>query len=192
MLTRDGKQPSCNERMAGADSIPWDGISAAGFACTAIGASTTTRARCTGSAPAADTCASRSLIISAGLGIQVAEGPEPLAADSSDPPGRQLQAAPPEPSHHLSPTARMEVEVEELAEELGSNCGGYGDDQGDEEPKPVTSSTTMTGRSAARSMLPSRLSALSSLVVRSFSTNSRPALRAAACGGRPRPAPRSH
>jgi hypothetical protein len=30
------------------------------------------------------------------------------------------------------------------------------------------------------------MSALLSLVVRSFSTNSRPALRAAACGGRPR------
>ena len=32
------------------------------------------------------------------------------------------------------------------------------------------------------------VSALVSLVGRSFSTNSRPALRAAACGGRPRPA----
>jgi hypothetical protein len=32
------------------------------------------------------------------------------------------------------------------------------------------------------------VSVLVSFVVRSFSTNSRPALRAAACGGRPRPA----
>jgi hypothetical protein len=34
----------------------------------------------------------------------------------------------------------------------------------------------------------SAVSELLSVVVRSFSTNSRPALRAAACGGRPRPA----
>jgi hypothetical protein len=57
--------------------------------------------------------------------------------------------------------------------------------------RPVTSSTTMTGRGVRRSMLAFRsvMSALSSFVVRSFSTNSRPALRAAASGGRPRPAP---
>jgi hypothetical protein len=36
------------------------------------------------------------------------------------------------------------------------------------------------------------VSALVRFVVRSFSTNSRPALRAAACGGRPRPAGDGH
>jgi single-strand DNA-binding protein len=83
-------------------------------------------------------------------------------------------------------SARSVVEV--VAEELGPSLTGapaLGDrhaDPGDAQPEPVTSSTTMTGRGVRRSMLAFRsvMSTLSSFVVRSFSTNSRPALRAAA------------
>jgi hypothetical protein len=76
--------------------------------------------------------------------------------------------------------------------ELGpSPAVGDGDDQDDQEPGPLASSTSdATVRDATRSMpaFRSAVSVLVSFVVRSFSTNSRPALRAAACGGRPRPA----
>ena len=63
------------------------------------------------------------------------------------------------------------------------------DDQDDEEPEPVARSTN-DATSGTRSM-PAFcfvVSVLVKFVVRSFSTNSRPALRAAACGGRPQPA----
>ena len=86
-------------------------------------------------------------------------------------------------------SARSIVEV--VADELGPSLRwATAPDQDDEQPEPVASSTTMTGRGVRRSMLAFRsvMSALSSFVVRSFSTNSRPALRAAASGGRPRPA----
>ena len=72
--------------------------------------------------------------------------------------------------------------------------GDGGGDQGDAEHEPVATSTTMTGRGVRRSMLAFRpvMSAPSSFVVRSFSTNSRPALRAATTrrepGNRPHPA----
>jgi hypothetical protein len=66
--------------------------------------------------------------------------------------------------------------------------GDGNDDQDDEEPEPVASSASDT-TSGTRSM-PAFRSVVAVLMsfVRSFSTNSRPALRAAASGGRPRPA----
>jgi len=48
---------------------------------------------------------------------------------------------------------------------------------------PTRDDTDMDARRASRISEP-----LLALLVRSFSTTSRPALRAAACGGRPRPA----
>ena len=65
---------------------------------------------------------------------------------------------------------------------------GSGDhDQDDEEQGPVARSTS-DATSGTRSMPTFRsvVSVLVSFVGRSFSTNSRPALRAAASGGRPR------
>ena len=68
------------------------------------------------------------------------------------------------------------------------------DDHDQDHAQPVASSTSdATVRDCERSMLAFR-SVVFVLVsfVRSFSTNSRPALRAAACGGRPRPAGYAH
>jgi hypothetical protein len=70
-----------------------------------------------------------------------------------------------------------------VAGALDATCPDDGDhDQGDEEPKPVTGSAARTGRGLGRSMLAFRsvMSALSSFVVRSSSTNSR-----SACGRQP-------
>ena len=57
-------------------------------------------------------------------------------------------------------------------------------------PAVASSTSYTTVRGVRRSLLAFRsvMSTISSFVVRGFSTNSRPALRAAACGGRPRPA----
>jgi hypothetical protein len=80
--------------------------------------------------------------------------------------------------------------VEVLAEEPDWPAVGDGhDDQGDEELQPVARSTNRCGeRDAKHVCVPLRRVRAGELRVRTFSTNSRPALRAAACGGRPRPA----
>jgi single-stranded DNA-binding protein len=91
-------------------------------------------------------------------------------------------------------SGRSAVEVVGRGAGVEAALGDGDHDQGDAQPEPVVSSNTMTGRGVRRSMLAFRsvMSTLLSFVVKSFSTNSRPALRAAACGGRPRPAtPRS-
>jgi hypothetical protein len=71
----------------------------------------------------------------------------------------------------------------------GLDLGSGDDDQDDGHPGPVASSISNT-TSGTRSMPAFRsvVSVLVRFVGRSFSTNSRPALRAAASGGRPRPA----
>jgi single-strand DNA-binding protein len=88
-------------------------------------------------------------------------------------------------------SARSVVEV--VADELGPSLtgapalGNGDDDQGDAEPGAVARLIS-DATSGTRSMpaFHSVVSALVSFVGRGFSTNSRPALRAAACGGRPR------